>query len=48
VTRDFSARRAVEATLQQERHVTPDAQQLLEEAKRVKRMVATRKPRHAR
>jgi PAS domain S-box-containing protein len=40
VTRDFSARRAVEATLQQKRHVTPDSQQMLEEANRVKRLVA--------
>jgi PAS domain S-box-containing protein len=39
VTRDFSARRAVEAALRRERHVPPDSQQVLEEAKRVKRMV---------
>ena len=41
VTRDFSARRAVEATLQQERRITPESQQMLEEAKRIKRMMAT-------
>jgi PAS domain S-box-containing protein len=40
VTRDFSARRAVEAALIRERHMTPDAQHLHEEATRLRRVVA--------
>jgi PAS domain S-box-containing protein len=41
VTRDFSARRAVEAALARERHVTPDSHHNLEEANRMKRLVAS-------
>jgi PAS domain S-box-containing protein len=40
VTRDFSARRAVESALQRERPALPDAERLLAEANRIKRMVA--------
>ena len=40
VTRDFSARRAVEAALQRERQLVPYAQQASDEAKRLKRLVA--------
>ena len=40
VTRDFSARRAVEATLHRDRHGTPASHQMLEDANRVKRLVA--------
>ena len=41
VTRDFSARRAVEAALARERRATGESQQVLEEAARMKRLVAT-------
>ena len=41
VTRDFSARRAVEAALRQERQVAAQSREMLEEAKRIKRVVAT-------
>ena len=41
VTRDFSARRAVELALQRERRAAPDSQQILAEANRIKRIVAT-------
>jgi PAS domain S-box-containing protein len=41
VTRDFSARRAVESALRRERGVDPDSEQRLAEANRIKRMVAT-------
>jgi PAS domain S-box-containing protein len=40
VTRDFSARRAVESALQRERPAVPDAERLLAEANRIKQMVA--------
>jgi PAS domain S-box-containing protein len=40
VTRDFSARRAVEAAFIRERHLTPDPQHLHEEATRLRRVVA--------
>jgi PAS domain S-box-containing protein len=40
VTRDFSARRTVEAALMRERHVSPDVRHLHEEATRLKRVVA--------
>jgi PAS domain S-box-containing protein len=39
VTRDFSARRAVEAALQRERQVPPDAQEKEQEADRLRRVV---------
>ena len=39
VTRDFSARRAVEAAHQQERHLPPDAHRQEEEANRLRRVV---------
>lgn len=41
VTRDFSARRAVESALHRERAVPPSSQQMLAEANRIKRMLAT-------
>lgn len=41
VTRDFSARRAVESTLVRERHITPDSQQIIAEASRIRRMIAS-------
>jgi PAS domain S-box-containing protein len=41
VTRDFSARRAVEAALARERPITAESTQVLEEAARMKRLVAT-------
>jgi PAS domain S-box-containing protein len=41
VTRDFSARRAVEAALMRDRHVTPESHQMLEEANRLRRVMAT-------
>ena len=40
VTRDFSARRAVEAALRQERGAGEDARRMWEEAKRIKRLLA--------
>jgi PAS domain S-box-containing protein len=40
VTRDFSARRAVESAHHRDRQVSGDAQQLVEEAQRIKRLVA--------
>jgi PAS domain S-box-containing protein len=40
VTRDFSARRAVESALQRERRVAPDAHEILAEANRIKHLVA--------
>jgi PAS domain S-box-containing protein len=52
VTRDFSARRAVESALQRERHLTPQSEHLLGEANRIKQLVANlshelRTPLHA-
>jgi PAS domain S-box-containing protein len=41
VTRDFSARRAVESALEQERGSGPESQRIFEEANRIKRLVAT-------
>jgi PAS domain S-box-containing protein len=41
VTRDFSARRAVEAGLARQRPAAPELQRLLEEAGRMRRLVAT-------
>jgi PAS domain S-box-containing protein len=41
VTRDFSARRAVEAELQRERPLQPEAERALAEANRIKQMLAT-------
>ena len=41
VTRDFSARRAVEAALHAERQVAPEAHQALEEVNRLKRVMAS-------
>lgn len=40
VTRDFSARRAVESALQQERPLPPESQQLVQDAHRIRRLVA--------
>jgi PAS domain S-box-containing protein len=40
VTRDFSARRAVESALRQQRQVDASSQQALEETKRIKQLVA--------
>jgi PAS domain S-box-containing protein len=40
VTRDFSARRAVESALRQERSVPSDSQKALDETTRIKRLVA--------
>src|SRR4051812_3723437 len=40
VTRDFSARRAVEAALLAERHAAPDAEQALRDAQRVTQVLA--------
>jgi PAS domain S-box-containing protein len=40
VTRDFSARRAVEAALTRDRHIAPEPQYAFEEASRLKRLVA--------
>jgi PAS domain S-box-containing protein len=41
VTRDFSARRAVESALQRERPAAPEAERQLAEANRIRQMVAT-------
>jgi PAS domain S-box-containing protein len=41
VTRDFTARRSVEAALREQAHAAPDAQRLLAEANRQKMLVAT-------
>jgi PAS domain S-box-containing protein len=40
VTRDFSARRAVESALQRDRPAAPEAERLLAEANRIRQMVA--------
>jgi PAS domain S-box-containing protein len=40
VTRDFSARRAVESALRRERQVPPESEQIVQEADRVKRAMA--------
>jgi PAS domain S-box-containing protein len=52
VTRDFTARRAVEAALKRGVHVSPESQRIVEEANRLKRLLANlshevRTPLHA-
>jgi PAS domain S-box-containing protein len=41
VTRDFSARRAVESALHEEHRIAPASHEILEEANRIKRMMAS-------